>query len=149
MESPGSPKCRIDLQEAKGVLASLSLTSVTFGSYLLAMRSECDVVIAGEPYVALMLWLNLDTGQFIARVWNQTVSTGSAAGLESFVEACENHFSRGRPCLGCPEEDEGESAMQDFVVSQTPVPRRIAKACHRQELAVVFLGLIFDALHCI
>ena len=64
-------KCRIDLEEAKGVLASLSLTSVTFGRFLLVMRSECDVIIAGEPYVALMLWLDVDTGKFITRVWNQ------------------------------------------------------------------------------
>ena len=70
-EGSNGSKCRIDLEEAKGVLASLSLTSVTFGRFLLVMRSECDVIIAGEPYVALMLWLDVDTGKFITRVWNQ------------------------------------------------------------------------------
>ena len=61
----------IDLDEAKAVLASMSLTSVPFGRYLLVMRTECDVVIGEEPYVALALWLNLETGKFMARIWNQ------------------------------------------------------------------------------
>ena len=88
-------KSRIDLEEAKGVLASLSLTSVTFGRFLLVMRSECDVVIAGEPYVALTLWLDVQTGRFITRVWNQSVSNGDAATLDQFVEACQTHFGQG------------------------------------------------------
>ena len=94
-------KSRIDLEEAKGVLASLSLTSVTFGRFLLVMRSECDVIIAGEPYVALMLWLDVQTGKFITRVWNQSVSTGDAATLDQFVEACQTHFGQGKSS-GCP-----------------------------------------------
>ena len=61
-------KCRLDLDEARGVLASMSLTSVPFGRYLLVMRTECDVVIGGEPYVGLVLWLNLETGKFMARI---------------------------------------------------------------------------------
>ena len=89
-------KCRIDLEEAKGMLASLSLTSVTFGRFLLVMRSECDVIIAGEPYVALMLWLDVQTGKFITRVWNQSISTGDAATLDQFVEACQTHFGQGK-----------------------------------------------------
>ena len=94
-ESNGS-KCRIDLEEAKGVLASLSLTSVTFGRYLLVMRSECDVIIAGEPYVALMLWLDVQTGKFITRVWNQSISTGDASSIDQFVDACQTHFGQGK-----------------------------------------------------
>ena len=77
------------------MLASLSLTSVTFGRFLLVMRSECDVIIGGEPYVALMLWLNVDTGKFITRIWNQSVSTGDAPNLNQFMEACQTHFGQG------------------------------------------------------
>ena len=39
-----SAKQPVDLGEAKAVATSLSLTSVTFGRYLLVMRSECDLV---------------------------------------------------------------------------------------------------------
>ena len=39
-------------------------------------------MICGEPYVALMLWLDAETGKYVARVWNQTVSAGSATKLD-------------------------------------------------------------------
>ena len=123
-------KCSLDLNEARGVLASMSLTSVPFGRYLLVMRTECDVLIGGEPYVALVLWLNLETGKFMARIWNQTVTTGDAVSLEKFTEACQTHFSQGKPCLGYPE-DEQEQVDAEYLTSQTPVPRRISKMCHK------------------
>ena len=44
---PSSAKQKIDLVEAKGVLASMSLISVTFGHYLLVMRSQYDVMLSG------------------------------------------------------------------------------------------------------
>ena len=100
-----SNKQPIDLGEARAVATSLSLTPVTFGRYLLVMRSECDLVISGEPYVALMLWLDAEAGKYVARVWNQTVSAGSATKLDQFVEACQSHFMSGRPCIGFPRHD--------------------------------------------
>ena len=125
-----SAQCRLNLDEARGVLASMSLTSVPFGRYLLVMRTECDVIIGGEPYVALVLWLNLETGKFMARIWNQTVTAGDAVSLEKFTEACQTHFSQGKPCLGYPE-DEQEQVDQEYLTSQTPVPRKISKMCHK------------------
>ena len=117
------------LEQARSVLASLSLMSVTFGDYLVVMRSDFDVTIEGEPYLALMLLYNTKDGKFMARIWNQTVFTGSAPALNQFVDACEKHFS-GKPCLGYPE-DEAEHAMQEFFISQTPIPRKISKTCLR------------------
>ena len=96
---PSSAKQKIDLVEAKGVLASMSLISVTFGHYLLVMRSQYDVMLSGEPYVALMLWLNVETGKFVTRIWNQTAARGEAMTIEQFAEACHTHFSQGKPCL--------------------------------------------------
>ena len=57
-------KCEFDLEEAKGILASLSLTSVTFEDYLIVMRSEFDVNILGQPYLALMLLFNIKSGKY-------------------------------------------------------------------------------------
>ena len=56
-------KCQFDLEEAKGILASLSLTSVTFEDYLIVLRSEFDVNILGQPYLALMLLFNVKSGK--------------------------------------------------------------------------------------
>ena len=122
---------RFSQSEVEGVCGRLSLSSVSLGRYLVVMRSGFDVVIAGEPYLALMLLLELDSGKFLTRIWNQTITRGRALTLEGLVEACETFFARsGRPCLGLPE-DEDEQVMQDFLVSQTPVPRKLSKACRR------------------
>ena len=122
-------KPTFDLEQAKSVLPSLSLMSITFGDYLVVMRSDFDVTIEGEPYLALMLLYNTKDGKFMARIWNQTVFSGIAPTLEQFVNTCEKHFS-GKPCLGYPEEED-EHAMQEFFVSQTPIPRKISKMCLR------------------
>ena len=125
------PKPSFGQAEVEGVCGRLSLSSVSLGKYLVVMRSGFDVVIAGEPYLALMLLLELDSGKFLTRIWNQTITRGRAISLEQFVEACETFFARnGKPCLGLPE-DEDEQVLQDFLVSQTPVPRKVSKSCQR------------------
>ena len=58
------------LQDVKEALASLFLTTLDFGKYLLVMRSECDLIIREEPYIAYMLWLNVESGQIISRTWS-------------------------------------------------------------------------------
>ena len=122
---------RFGQAEVEGVCRRLSLSSVSLGKYLVVMRSGFDVVIAGEPYLALMLLLEPDSGKFLTRIWNQTITRGRAHSLEEFVEACETFFARnGKPCLGLPE-NEDEQVLQDFLVSQTPVPRKVSKSCQR------------------
>merc|ERR1719429_569981 len=41
-----------------------------------------------------MLLLDMDTGNFLTRIWNQTVTRGTALHLAEFVEACETFFGR-------------------------------------------------------
>ena len=55
---------------------------------MVVMRSDFDVVLFGEPYVAQMLLFNVRTGAVIARVWNQTVAAAEAVTKEQFEEAC-------------------------------------------------------------
>ena len=78
----------IDLDVIRSVVASLSLASVTLGDYLVVMRSDFDVVLFGEPYLASMLLYSLKTGSLIARIWNQTVKMAKAITREQFEEAC-------------------------------------------------------------
>ena len=35
--------------------------------------TDFDVVVHGEPYLALTLLFNLRSGKFLARIWNRTV----------------------------------------------------------------------------
>ena len=123
-------KSRFDLEEAKGILASLSLTSVNFEDYLIILRSEFDVNILGQPYLALMLLFNVKSGEYISRIWNQTTSVGTAHTLEQFMEACQDLFGQGKPCVGCIEDEEGHVA-DGFLVSHTPVSRKVSRTCRK------------------
>ena len=124
------PKSKLFLEQVKAALQELSLKSVMFEDYLVIMRSDFDVVISDEPYLALTLFLNLRSGRFLGRIWGQTVTKGHADSIEEFLEACLTHFHQGPPCLGFPDLDD-EGPQQDFHTSQTPVPRRISKMCFR------------------
>ena len=126
-------KSKCDPTEAKMALVELSLTSVMFGDFLVVMNSDFDLIIGEEPHLALMLLYNVRTGRFMARIWSQTVRVGEAESLEDFVEACKEHFGQGRPCLGCPQ-DKSEVLNQGFLLSHTPIPRKISRYCE------IFLG---------
>ena len=90
------------------------------------MNNKQDMIIGGEPYLALQLWLNIKSGKIISRIWDQTVSLGKIASVDEFSEVCLAHF-KGRPCIGYPLSD--PNSEQDFFVSQTPIPRKISRAC--------------------
>ena len=117
------------MAEALERLESLSLTSFTRGDYLVISRQEFDLTLFDEPYIALMLLYNTKSGHFLARLWNKTVASGRAMTLDELSEVCEAHFSQGQLCLGCPESEEEQKENQ-FLVSQSPISRRISRACN-------------------
>ena len=119
----------IEMTKAKDVIAELSLSSLDFGNYLVIVKSDFDIIIAEEPYLALMLLLDVRTGKYLARIWNQTVTTGIVTTPDQLKAAFMTHFEH-RPCLGCPE-GANDKTQFDFLISQTPIPRRISKACHK------------------
>ena len=53
----------------------MSLTSITFGDFLVVMRSDFDVNIYGEPYHAITLLYNVHTRHYLAR-YARGLSTG-------------------------------------------------------------------------
>ena len=86
----GKPQFHVD--EATAILESMSLTSFLFKDYLIVMRSEFDMTISDEPYIALTLLFNRKSGRFMARTWNRTVRSGNVTSLEEFEDACKSHF---------------------------------------------------------
>ena len=117
------------LTEIDSVLEKFSLLRVHIGDYLVIVRSGFDLFVAGEPYIATMILLNLWSKHFIARVWNRTVMTGSVGSKKEFEEACKTVFDQGTPCLGCPYDDENSESGKDYIISQTPFPRKISNNC--------------------
>ena len=45
----------VDLLRVKRVVSTLSLTSVKVGDFLVIMKSESDLFLSGEPYIALIV----------------------------------------------------------------------------------------------
>ena len=122
----------MEVSDAKRIISSLSLSFLDFVDYLVVTRSQFDITISDEPYVAFMFIYNLKSGKYMARIWNQTVAVGWALKNHELVDACRTHFGQGRPCIGHPKpRNDINSPSEDFLVSQTPIPRIISKSCHK------------------
>ena len=73
-----------ELNEMEDLLQKLRLTLVFLEGYVVFMRSDFDLNVAGEPYIALMLLLDRMSGRFLARIWNRN-SICSARQIDSNV----------------------------------------------------------------
>ena len=122
----------LTMEEARRVVASLSLSSFELGDFLVITNSNFDVTICGEPYLALLLFYSLKCGKFIARIWNETVEVGWAYKKNELDVACQRLFKQGKPCIGHPINQYDENiTSQKFWSSHTPIPRVISKSCHK------------------
>ena len=126
---PSSSQLEFKWKEVMCALGNMPLKYVGFGDYILVMNDRIDATIEEDPYLALDLWFNMKTGKVISRIWGQTVACEKVADVSQFVQTCTAHF-RGRPCVGYPDIDD-DQRLQDFVVSQTPIPRKIATTCQK------------------
>ena len=118
-----------DPEAVRNCLQGLSLTCNQIGNYMIVMESDVNIILSGQPYIALMLLFEVKTGKYFARIWNQTVMSGEAATEEELSEACSTFFLQGRPCLGCPADDTKDNTTNDFIISQTPIRRKYSRAC--------------------
>ena len=95
-----------ELGEIEEVLQKLNLTSVILGDYLAFLRSDFDLTIAEEPYIAVMLLFDRSSGRFLARIWNKTVAVGKAVTKKELSSVLSDIFDGGRPCIGIPQDEE-------------------------------------------
>ena len=121
---------QFSLEAFQQVVEALSLNSVTIGDYLVIMNSAADIIILGEPYLALQLWFHMKSGMFMGRVWSQSVSNGKVENIAQLTEACTSLFQC-RPCLGYPLHGEKVSLQGKFLISQTPLPRMMSNQCKK------------------
>ena len=118
-----------ELVEMEDLLQKLHLTSVILGDYVVFLRSDFDLTLAGEPYIAVMLLLNRRSGGFLARIWNRTVTVGNAITKRELSTVLCDIFDRGRPCIGIPQEDEGEPPHFQHN-SESLIYVKSSRACH-------------------
>ena len=90
---PDTRKPKIDLVKAQSAIKKLSLTSVALGDYMVVLRSDIDTFICDEPYIPLMMLLNVKSGRYLTRVWSQTVIEGIVTHVDDFTEVCSRHLT--------------------------------------------------------
>merc|ERR1711879_353238 len=79
-----------------------------------------------------MLLIDLDSGLYFGRIWNQTLAKGKAFHVRDFIEACVAFFGQNnKPCIGYPFLDVNDLPSDDMVLTQTPVPRMVSKSCFK------------------
>ena len=84
---------KMDLAKAQSAIKKLSLTSVALGDYMVVLRSDIDTFICDEPYIPLMMLLNVKSGRYLTRVWSQTVIEGIVTHVDDFTEVCSTLLS--------------------------------------------------------
>ena len=68
-------KIQYKFNEIEDLLAKLHLTYVFLGGHAVFMKSDFDLNVAGEPYIAVMLLLDRTSGGFLSRIWNRSIIT--------------------------------------------------------------------------
>ena len=68
-------KIQYEFNEIEDLLAKLHLTFVFLGGHAVFMKSDFDLNVAGEPYIAVMLLLDRTSGGFLSRIWNRSIIT--------------------------------------------------------------------------
>ena len=114
-------------EDVSAILGSLSLKWLTLGDYVVVMNNQIDATIGGEPYLALQIWLNVNSGNILCRIWDQTVAVEKVNNVKEFRDVCVSHFKR-RPCIGNPQD---VHVNDEFFISHFPVPRKISRSCQR------------------
>ena len=61
----------MNVEKATKLVAELGLLSLQLGDYIVIVKPDFDLLLGGEPYVALMLLFNPRNGTFITRDPNQ------------------------------------------------------------------------------
>ena len=116
----------LNLDNIKEILEAHSLKHVMVGDYLVIVRSDFDVIISGEPYIAFMLMLNLKSGVCRTRIWNKTIKAGLVANTSELEVECNNLFEKCKPCIGYTDKSvQGE----EYLLLPTLMPRKISKSC--------------------
>ena len=77
-------------------------------------RKDFDCHVNGEPYQAVNFLINLDSGQFIVRVWSRTIKTGYLGDSTSVRDKIQETFCEKVPCTGF---------FQDCLLYTSPSPR--------------------------
>lgn len=96
-------------------------------SWLCFTRSHFDCYVNGEPHQAVLFLICLKTGQFIVRVWGNTIRIGILTDLQSIKEKIQETFQGRVPCTGIISEP--QEFKDRFLICEFPFSRVISSQC--------------------
>ena len=109
-----------DLEVAK------DLCTIRIKNWIIFVRNDFDLYINQEPQQAISLFLHLDTGQYLIRVWSQTIKVGLLRDLKGILYKLHETFHDTLPCTGFAIADEN---ITDGINSHTPYLRSHSNSC--------------------
>ena len=95
--------------------------------WLLITRKGFDCFINEEPHHAIMFLLDLDTGQYMIRVWSKTLLTGYLADPDCISDKILETFKQCVPCTGVLQEEHENT--ESVLFNEFPFSRMISTKC--------------------
>ena len=120
------------VQATDKMLVAQGLFRLCTQNWVLFMKKDFDCFVNGEPYLALSFLLHLDTGQFMSRVWNRTVTAGFLKNVKGIEYRLKSFFGGKVPCIGLISESGNSEKIEvtdSYIVSCMPFKRKISIDC--------------------
>ena len=111
-----------DLQVAKELL------TIKIKNWIIFVRNDFDIYINKEPQQAITFFLHLDSGQYMIKVWSQTVKVGLLEDLKGIFFKLNETFYNTLPCTGIAIEDQ-DTTFLDGMTTHIPYLRSHSQSC--------------------
>ena len=122
------------------LVSRLKIAVLEIEDWVILQRSKFDIIVDGEPYPALQLYLNSRSGLYLTRVWGRTCSKGeiNSNSYEDIGDLCNQVFGQGLAC--CPGKISNNVAtkanmpaskgnIDNLILVEYPFQRKISLNC--------------------
>ena len=104
------------------------LLQLHIDGWVVFLRKHFDCTVGGMPFQAMSFLLNLETGQYLARIWSKTIEQGAVTSYQDICEKLVDAFRGIVPCLGF-ETLEKSASKKKYLKTDFPYTRYISKSC--------------------
>lgn len=127
-QGPSLPYMEQDVRDAtQDIIEDEKLYCKMTDDWFCIQRNSFDCYVNGEPHQAVVFMFSLQTGQFIVRVWSNTISTGLASNLDGIKDKIQETFQGRVPCTGILND--AHAFTDKFLICEFPFSRIISSKC--------------------
>ena len=87
---PSRPILNLKCVDFSDLISRMNIVMLEIGEWKIFQRSKFEITLDGQPYPALQLYFNSNTGVYLTRVWGKTFLKGEIApnSLEEIRSLC-------------------------------------------------------------